>query len=72
MDTTTQADTGPYLAPAEAAAILGISTRTLKEHRYAGTGPAFVKVGHRTIRYRRADLDAWAESRLRTQSGTGV
>lgn len=28
-----------------------------------GDGPPFVKGGHRTVRYRRADLEAWLASR---------
>lgn len=53
------------LTPEQAAEYIGVSTHFLRNARYRGTvaghtpGPAFVKLGHRTVRYQRADLDAW-------------
>ena len=37
---------------------------TLEIMRVQGRGPRFVKFG-RAVRYRRADLDAWAEAQAR-------
>ncbi|SDE64751.1 helix-turn-helix domain-containing protein [Rhodospira trueperi] len=49
----------------EAAAFLGYSVRALQNWRVRGGGPAFVKVSSRSVRYRRRDLIAWTEARLR-------
>jgi len=45
-----------------AASFLGYSVRALQNWRVRGGGPKFVKVSARSIRYRRRDLIAWAES----------
>jgi excisionase family DNA binding protein len=46
-----------------AARYVGLSTSTLAKMRLSGNGPAFLKLGRRVL-YRRADLDAWLESRV--------
>lgn len=51
-----------------AADFLGYSARALQNWRVRGGGPRFVKVSSRSIRYRRRDLIAWAEGRLRTNT----
>ena len=48
-----------YLSTRQAAAILGLSPRTLESYRVKGGGPPFFSCCNR-IRYLRADLDAWA------------
>ena len=58
----------------QAAAYLGIqSYRTLEAWRYARNGvvgPPWVQVSGRSVRYRKADLDAWIEERVqRAQRG---
>ena len=68
-DATAQGDTPmrddtTYLDTRAAAAHLGLSPRTLDRYRVSGEGPAFYKLGTR-VRYRLADLEAWAESRRR-------
>lgn len=45
-----------YLTSREAAALLGVSERTLQSLRAAGTGPSYVRIGS-MIRYRRVDLE---------------
>lgn len=63
---TTESDMLPAVA---AGAYLGgedepVPDRTLRQWRYLGVGPAYVKVG-RHVRYRRSDLDAFiAEHRV--------
>lgn len=47
-----------------AAALIGVSPRTVETWRVRGSGPRFVRVG-RLARYRRADLDAWIAERVR-------
>ena len=57
-----------------AAELLGISPTTLPRWRWAGIGPAYLKLG-RAIRYRRADLEAWLAGRFvstRDQSVSGL
>ena len=49
----------------DAAAFLGYTTRALQNWRVRGGGPTFVKVSSRSIRYRRRDLIAWTEAKLR-------
>jgi predicted DNA-binding transcriptional regulator AlpA len=48
----------------DAAEILGVSVSWLQKQRWAGTGPAYIRVGGRAngaIRYRLSDLHAWIE-----------
>ena len=47
----------------EAAEYLGLSVPTLARFRTLGGGPKYAKLGS-SVRYRKADLDAWLESRL--------
>ena len=56
-----------YLSTREAAAYLGLSTRTLDRFRVSGDGPVFLKFGGR-VRYLRDDLDAWAMTRRRAST----
>jgi len=51
-----------YLSTRRAAALLGLSPRTLDRYREGGRGPAYHRFGARIV-YRRADLDAWAAKR---------
>lgn len=58
-------DPDQLLTEKEAACILCYSQRALQNWRVRGGGPYFVKVSARSIRYRRSDLNAWVEERLR-------
>ncbi len=49
----------PLLTPREVADALGVSTLTLYRRRRDGTGPRFVRVGPRAIRYPREWVDAY-------------
>lgn len=44
---------------ADAARLIGISPRTLKNWRWAGKGPRPTRVSSACVLYRREDLDAW-------------
>ncbi|ESQ78751.1 helix-turn-helix domain-containing protein [Asticcacaulis sp. YBE204] len=55
-----------YYSTKEAAALFGLSHRTLEKMRISGRGPVYSKVC-RHIRYSRAALDAWFESGSRTR-----
>lgn len=57
------------LSNSEAAEFLGMSPDTLARWRWAGIGPAYLKIG-RSIKYRRADLEAFLnESRVNPRNG---
>ena len=58
-------DESDFFDTRPAADYLDLSPRTLDGYRVSGYGPAFHRIGNR-VRYRRADLDAWAENRLST------
>lgn len=51
------------LTTAQAAAYLGIKQKTFENWRTQKRGPAHVRLGHRTVRYRRETLDAWLAAR---------
>ena len=53
-----------YLSTPQAAAILGLSPRTLERYRVTGEGPVFAKLG-RLVRYSQADIEQWAARRCR-------
>jgi excisionase family DNA binding protein len=56
----------------EAAKYLALAQSTLAKMRLRGDGPRFVKAGPRTVTYRKTDLDAWLEARVRrSTSDTG-
>jgi len=52
-----------YLTPDETARYLRCSVSTLAKLRVYGGGPKYTSIG-RAIRYRRADLDRFMESRV--------
>jgi len=52
-----------YLTPKEAAEHLGCSKSFLDAKRLTGGGPTYSRLGSRSVRYSRKDLDAWMESR---------
>ena len=54
--------------PQAVADYLGTTTGNLAQMRYRGTGPKFIKLGHRAIRYSWVDVFAWIEANTLTQS----
>jgi predicted DNA-binding transcriptional regulator AlpA len=52
-----------YLSQAEAAEFLGFHANTMVKLAGTGDGPPRIKIGPRLVRYRRAELVAWMESR---------
>lgn len=52
--------TTKYLEEREVAKILGISVQTLRNRRFLGQPPPYVKLG-RSVRYLLDDILAWAE-----------
>ena len=65
--TTAIAARHEYMDLREAAGYLRISINTLNCWRSRREGPPFVKVGGK-VRYRLADVDAWADGRRRDPS----
>ncbi|MEU9406194.1 helix-turn-helix domain-containing protein [Streptomyces sp. NPDC048281] len=65
------ADPEELLTPAQTAVLVKLSVGTLKDKRWKGTGPRYIKLspgqGGR-IRYRRGDVSAWIEARERVGS----
>jgi hypothetical protein len=55
-----------FLSVAGAALYLGLSTSTLNRLRVQGGGPRYAKLGR--ILYRRVDLDAYVNARLRNST----
>lgn len=58
-------DPDVLLCEQQAAAMLGYTPRALQQWRRTGTGPQFIRVSARSIRYRRRDLLDWIEARVR-------
>lgn len=55
--------TTDVLTTVEAARYVRLGKPTLERFRLTGEGPRYAKLGG-AVRYRRADLDQWLESRL--------
>ena len=59
------------LDPPITARLLGVKPRTLEGWRRRGRGPAFVRLGGKTVRYRRKDLDRWLAERTVNDDSPG-
>jgi predicted DNA-binding transcriptional regulator AlpA len=60
------------LDTAGAAKLLGIAPRTLLLWRMEGTGPQFVRVGTKAVRYRSADIARFVEAGIATSTKRAV
>lgn len=47
----------------------GTTTGALAQMRYMGTGPKFIKIGSKSVRYRRSDIEEWLNAQTRQQTG---
>lgn len=56
------------ISSAQLAEYLGTTTANLAQWRYKGTGPKFIKIGYRAVRYRWADIETWIEANTISQS----
>jgi len=61
----------PFLETKEAATYLGLKKSTLEAWRCRGGGPKYSKFGN-AVRYRLTDLEAWIESRTRSNTSENV
>lgn len=59
----------PLLTTKEAARLLGLSKSFLERDRWAGAKVPFIRVGSRSVRYRREDLDRYLASRTHKVAG---
>ncbi len=55
----------------DAARYVALSESTLTKMRLTGDGPPFIKVGPRAVAYRKTDLDAFLEARVRRSTSEG-
>jgi predicted DNA-binding transcriptional regulator AlpA len=60
------------LTPGQASKYLGVSEAALRLWRSRGEGPRHFRAGEKLIRYRRADLDSWIETRLSEPSTSSI
>lgn len=56
----------------EAARYVALSKSTLVKMRQAGDGPSVVQIGPRAVAHRKADLDAWLETRVRRSTSENL
>ena len=54
-----------FLTTPQAAALLGISPRTLEDLRWKGSSPRYLRLSRNCVRYLYRDLMEWAEARAR-------
>ena len=52
----------------EAAEFLGVTGRTMQALRQRGGGARYIVISARCLRYRRIDLRAWADARMRSST----
>lgn len=52
----------------ELAAELSLAPGSLNKMRRQGTGPPYVRIAPKAIRYRREDVEAWLAERVRTKT----
>jgi hypothetical protein len=68
METALQANQSiprRVLLPKDAACYLNVAEQTLAIWRLRGTGPKFVSINSKTVRYLLEDLDAYLDARRR-------
>lgn len=56
-----------YLSTNDAARITGLSSAWFERARWAGNGPAYIKLG-KAVRYPSDELHTWMRSHLRTST----
>ena len=66
MSATNEID--PLLHPVQVAKLLGVSSSWLAKSRMNGTGPRFVKIGRRAVRYALSAVREYIKSRQRNST----
>ncbi|MEO9015183.1 MAG: AlpA family phage regulatory protein [Terrimesophilobacter sp.] len=62
--------TDQLLTSIEVGEILAMTRGALAQLRYLGTGPRYVKLSGRSVRYREQDITDWIEASIRTCTAT--
>lgn len=65
---TTSSISDRYLTEKEASAITGMSISFFQRARWQGTGPSFVRVSSRAVRYKESVLRAWMDERTKAST----
>ncbi|MEC4594207.1 MULTISPECIES: helix-turn-helix transcriptional regulator [Nitrospirillum] len=60
------------LTPEEAGQLMGVAPQTLAHWRARGSGPAYVLLSARCVRYDEAVLRTWLESRVQASTAENV
>jgi predicted DNA-binding transcriptional regulator AlpA len=68
VDHNPPAGAEPLLSTKQAAAVLGFHASYLAKARLTGAGPRYLKIGGRSVRYRRSDIDAWLAEKARAST----
>jgi predicted DNA-binding transcriptional regulator AlpA len=66
--TAPRTDSEVLLTEGRAAALLSVTRRTLQAWRMRGTGPRYVRISSRCVRYSYNELVTWIESRSRSST----
>ncbi len=69
---TTPSDPEALIKEKEAAEFIQVTRRALQNWRITGSGPRYIQISLRCIRYRRRDLIEWAQNKSRCSTSEGV
>jgi len=61
-------DDDALLTEEQAAAFIGVTRRAMQAWRINCSGPKYVRISSRCIRYRKANLIEWSKNRLQTST----
>lgn len=64
--------TDQLLTPIEVGEVLAMTSGALAQLRYLGTGPRYVKLSGRSVRYREQDITDWIEANIRTCTASDI
>lgn len=61
----------PLYTTLQAAQYLGVSKAFLERDRWAGAQVPFIRIGNRSVRYRKSDLDSYIQLRVKQVRNAG-
>ena len=68
MTTIASAESDLLHKPGDVAERFGITTAALAQMRYMGTGPRFIKLSGKQVRYRESEIQAWLDQQTRDRT----
>ena len=71
MTATATLPAAEYLSAQDVSAYTGLSVDFWNRLRSQGGGPPYSKISAKAVRYRKADIDAWMEQRMRRSTFDG-